>query len=228
MISMNFLTSSINYVLIRTSYKNIKEIAEKKHFVAVLREGTWKNIENSEFVPGDLYRPSETIACDSVVLREDLFVSEVGFTGESTPVGKFSLAEARSVYEGEHWAYEGSEVVSMKARCLLLAVSTGYSTRKGRIIRKILHPKPADNDLFRNIVQQSAFLLVVMLGAYLAFFHVMFDGVENRSLVYILLGSFIIQSLPAALPIFINAAYTIILLRLRSNNVMGLKSEKTI
>jgi cation-transporting P-type ATPase 13A2 len=58
LISTSFIANSINYILIRISYKNIKEIAEKKHFVSVLREGTWKDIENSELVPGDLYRPS--------------------------------------------------------------------------------------------------------------------------------------------------------------------------
>lgn len=36
-ISMNFVSSSVNYILIRISYKNIKEIAEKKHYVSVLR-----------------------------------------------------------------------------------------------------------------------------------------------------------------------------------------------
>jgi magnesium-transporting ATPase (P-type) len=163
-----------------------------------------------------------------VVVREDLFVSEVSFTGESIPIGKFSIAEAAHFYEGENWAYEGSEVVSMKAHCLLLAVNTGYSTRKGRIIRKILHQKPGNNDLFKNIIQQSSLLVLIMICAYFAFFHVMFDGVEDRSLVYILFGSFVNQSLPSVLPVFMNAAYAILLLRLKFNNVMGLKSEKTI
>lgn len=32
-------------------------------------------------MPGDLYKPIDQISCDSIVLKEDLFVSEVGFTG---------------------------------------------------------------------------------------------------------------------------------------------------
>jgi magnesium-transporting ATPase (P-type) len=106
----------------------------------------------------------------------------------------------------------------------MMVVNTGYSTKKGRIIRKILHPIPQNNDLFINVMKQALFFLVIMLCAYLAFYHYMFDTLEDRSFVIIVLLIFILQSIPAILPIFINFSYSILLLKLKNSNVMGLKS----
>jgi magnesium-transporting ATPase (P-type) len=105
-----------------------------------------------------------------------------------------------------------------------MVVNTGYSTKKGRIIRKILHPIPQDNDLFINILQQSIFFLLIMLCTYLIFYHYMFDTLKDRSFVNITLYAFIVQSIPAILPIFINFSYSIMLLKLKNDNIIGLKS----
>jgi magnesium-transporting ATPase (P-type) len=78
--------------------------------------------------------------------------------------------------------------------------------------------------LFINIMQQSIFFIVIMLCVYLAFYHYMFDTLEDRKFVYITLYAFIVQSVPSILPIFINFSYSIMLLRLKNYNIMGLKS----
>jgi cation-transporting ATPase 13A3/4/5 len=108
MLSTNFIVSTINYILTRKSYQKIKEIAEKKHLITVLRGGTRQQIDSTELVPGDVYFPQDTVPCDSIIGRHDLFANEVGFTGENIPIGKFALTDASKVYESEHWAFEGS------------------------------------------------------------------------------------------------------------------------
>lgn len=68
-------------------------MAERKDEVEVLRGGVWRRIESGGLTPGDIYKPGEEIVCDGIVMKQDLFVSEVGFTGESTPIGKFFLSD---------------------------------------------------------------------------------------------------------------------------------------
>jgi magnesium-transporting ATPase (P-type) len=74
MIAFGFITTTINYFLLRKSYNKIKETAEKRFQVQVLRNCKFEQIENTELVPGDLFIPSLEIPCDSIVVRGDLFV----------------------------------------------------------------------------------------------------------------------------------------------------------
>ena len=53
----NFILSTINYILIRISYKKVKEIAEKTRPITVLRGGVATVVDSSTLVPGDLYYP---------------------------------------------------------------------------------------------------------------------------------------------------------------------------
>jgi P-type E1-E2 ATPase len=108
MLSTNFIVSTINYALTRKSYQKIKQMAEKKHLITVLRGGARQQIYSTELVPGDVYFPQDTVPCDSIIARHDLFANEVGFTGENIPIGKFALTDTSKVYESEHWAFEGS------------------------------------------------------------------------------------------------------------------------
>jgi len=85
-----------------------------------------------------------------------------------------------------------------------------------------------DNDLFKNIIQFSLITLAVMLISYGAFYDYMFYGLDSNSIRFIILAQFIVQSLPGILPIYINFAYTIMLVRLKKNGIMSLKSHKTV
>jgi P-type E1-E2 ATPase len=81
MIAFGFITTTVNYILLRRSYNKIKETAEKRFRVQVLRSGRLLELENTELVPGDLFVPSQEIPCDAIVVRGDLFVDEVSLTG---------------------------------------------------------------------------------------------------------------------------------------------------
>lgn len=74
MVIFSWLTTTINYILLRRSYNKIKETAEKEYPVRVLRNGTFYNIKNIDLVPGDLYVPAGEVPCDSVIVQGELFV----------------------------------------------------------------------------------------------------------------------------------------------------------
>lgn len=50
---------------------------------------------------------------------------------------------------------------------MALVINTGYSTQKGRVIRKILNPKVEDNELFKSITKFGLIILVVNLSLFL-------------------------------------------------------------
>ena len=85
-----------------------------------------------------------------------------------------------------------------------------------------------DNDLFKNIIQFSLIVLAVMLIAYGAFYDYMFYGVDSSTIRFIVLALFVVQSLPGIIPIYINFAYTIMLISLKKSGIMSLKSHKTV
>lgn len=142
MIFFSWLTTTINYVLLRRSYNQIKETAEKEFPVKVLRTGVLYTIKNVDLVPGDIYEPDEEVPCDSIVVRGELFVDEAGMTGENIPIPKFKLLNSESMQQSCHWIYEGSKIETMKESTLALAVNVGFGSMRGRIIRKILTKVP--------------------------------------------------------------------------------------
>ena len=110
---------------------------------------------------------------------------------------------------------------------MAVVVNTGYSTRKGRIIRKILNKKPEGRDFFVNVMQSTSLVLIGSICVYTAFYNYMFGQLKSKSLPIIILGSFVVQSIPSILPIFVNFAYAILLIRFRKSSIFCIRSEKT-
>lgn len=73
-IIFGFITTSINYILLYRSYKQIKQSAERHFQVAVLRGGELKTVDNVDLVCGDIYVPGNEIPCDSIIMNGELFV----------------------------------------------------------------------------------------------------------------------------------------------------------
>jgi cation-transporting P-type ATPase 13A2 len=98
-----FLTANINFFLSRHSLKKMKQIAERSFKVQVLRNGEFVEVDSSDVVPGDIYMPADEVPCDSIVIGSDLFVSEVGYSGENTPIAKMAPPSEGSLMKSEHW-----------------------------------------------------------------------------------------------------------------------------
>ena len=56
------------------------------------------------------------------------------------PIGKFGLNEYANWVENDNskWIYEGSKILS-SAHPIAMAIHTGYTTKRGQILRKILN-----------------------------------------------------------------------------------------
>ena len=58
MLGFSLLTTIINYLMLRSNFIKIKEIAENYSRVNVIRQGQNIEIESRELVPGDLFVPN--------------------------------------------------------------------------------------------------------------------------------------------------------------------------
>ena len=63
-------------------------MAEHSFKVKALRNGHFVEVDSTDIVPFDIYVPEDQVPCDSIVIKWDLFVSEVGYTGENIPIAK--------------------------------------------------------------------------------------------------------------------------------------------
>lgn len=228
MIFFGFATTTVNYILLRRSYNKIKETAEKRFDVKVLRDGRFTQVENTDLVPGDIYVPSEEIPCDSIVVRGEMFVDEVSLTGENVPIAKFKLINEDKIDDKSHWLFEGSKVETMKDGTLALVVNVGYGSRRGRIIRHILTKVAKEPEFFRKIILFQVEVLLVSIVVYLATLPRMFEFDIDAILKVLRFGDFITYSFPAPYPILFNLAYSFCLVRLNKNNIMGTQPEKTV
>lgn len=81
MLAFTFLTTTINYILLYISYRKIQDMAEKIIKVRVKRNGSFREIDNHELVPGDIIDPDGEVPCDCLMISGDVFVNEASLTG---------------------------------------------------------------------------------------------------------------------------------------------------
>lgn len=146
MFGFSLITTIINYFLRRNSLQRIKEIAERTDMVDVIRGGRVMSIDSTDLVPGDIYvtkKGREGLPCDSIIVRGELYLNEASLTGENVPVGKTPPVNFSDTLKHNCWLHEGSEILETRGEPLALVVYTGFLTRKGRIIRKIIHKTEA-------------------------------------------------------------------------------------
>lgn len=89
-IGTSVITTIINYFLLRSSLKKIKEIAERITQVRVIRAGCEEVIDSDKLVPGDvlLLNESDALPCDCILIDGELYLNEASLTGESVPIQK--------------------------------------------------------------------------------------------------------------------------------------------
>ena len=87
---------------------------------------------------------------------------------------KFALEKADDAFKPEHWLYEGSPLVTCKEGTMAVAVNTAFSTRKGKIIRKILHGNDSNSEFFRCMLPFIGQVVVVHILLFAIFFKYMF------------------------------------------------------
>jgi magnesium-transporting ATPase (P-type) len=144
-------------------------------------------------------------------------VNEANLTGESIPIGKFAL-EKFSHYRRDDtskWIYEGSKILSAQ-NALAIAMHTGYTSKRGRILRKILNRSPATPHFFTTCMYFLVFNYLVGIIVYLATLPVRISN-GNLDPIIIFLDFLLVVTfcMPPSSPIYFNLVYSACLVRLK-------------
>ncbi|CAM9745787.1 unnamed protein product [Lampetra fluviatilis] len=206
------------------------------------RDGTSRDTTSTEVVPGDVITfPSNggIMPCDAVLVSGSCVVNESMLTGESVPVTKSTLPRR----EGDApWVSAGAEdfrrfvlfcgtrLIQTRPgaadKVLAVAVHTGFSTSKGKLVRSILYPKPTDfklfRDAFRFLMSLIAVALVGMIYAVVVF---SLSGTEAGEVVKKALDIITI-AVPPALPAAMTAGIMYAQRRLRRVNIFCISPQR--
>ena len=111
-------------------------------------------------------------------------------------------------------------MLSIKENTIALAVHTGYTSRRGRIIRKILVKSQKMPEFFKSLL---FFLLeVYIVGGVITYFAtipIFLNSQVSLSIWILLFFLFITFCFPPSLPIYFNLAYSCCLARLKMKNI---------
>jgi P-type Mg2+ transporter len=132
----------------------------------VVRDGKEREIPLQQLVPGDVVKLSagDMIPGDvRLIAAKDLFVTQATLTGESLPVEKADVVDARdkiSAIECHNLCFLGTSVESGSATAVI--VSTGSQTYFGKVARSLIG-EPADTAFDRGVKKFTWLMLRFML-----------------------------------------------------------------
>lgn len=119
-------------------------------------------------------------------------------------------------------------VQTVKEDTLALAVNVGFTSRKGRIIRKILTHVSKQPEFFMKIIY---FMMEVTIITAIVFFstlgYLLSQQIETVMVVFRGLD-FITYAIPAPYPIYFNTAYSVCVARLQFQQILCTHAEKTV
>jgi magnesium-transporting ATPase (P-type) len=141
------------------------------------------------------------------------------------PIAKFGLEEFKNYENGDSriWLFEGSRILSSH-NGLAVAINTGYSSKRGRILRKMLIRNIEQPHFFKSYIYFVLFSYIIGVIAYLATLSLrlnMSNGGIDR--IFILLNFLLIITFcfPPAAAIYFNLVYSFSLIRLKFNGILG-------
>ncbi|XP_032818254.2 putative cation-transporting ATPase 13A4 isoform X3 [Petromyzon marinus] len=206
------------------------------------RDGTSRDTTSTEVVPGDTITfPSNggIMPCDAVLVSGSCVVNESMLTGESVPVTKSTLPRR----EGDApWVSAGAEdfrrfvlfcgtrLIQTRPgaadKVLAVAVNTGFSTSKGKLVRSILYPKPTDFKLFRDAFRfLMSLIAVALVGMIYTVVIFSLSGTEAGEVVKKALDIITI-AVPPALPAAMTAGIMYAQRRLRRVNIFCISPQR--
>ena len=118
--------------------------------------------------------------------------------------------------------YEGSQVLETReGSTYAVVMQTGFTTTRGRIIRRILHRDIKEPDFMRSTL---LFVCEVVLVGLVVFFSTLFILLRidiEPVFVFFKFIDFLASSAPPPLPIYFNLAYSLALVRLKRRSING-------
>jgi Mg2+-importing ATPase len=135
----------------------------------VSRDGTKRDIEISELVPGDVIQLSagDIVPADSrIISARDFFLDQSALTGESFPVEKTidPVTDKTDSGKWNNYLFMGTSVTAGSATAVI--VKTGGATEYGEIARKTAERKPETEfetglRKFGYLIMQVTFILII-------------------------------------------------------------------
>ena len=107
-------------------------------------------------------------------------------------------------------------------------ITTGFTTTRGRIIRRILNREVKDPDVFKSII---IFISEVIIVGYIVLFSVLFLYLRvewNRIFIFLKFVDFLVACSVPPLPIAFNLIFSFTLVRLKHKNVSGTDPRKCV
>jgi magnesium-transporting ATPase (P-type) len=78
--------------------------------------------------------------------------------------------------------------VTCREGTLAVVMNTAFSTRKGKIIRKILHVNPSSSEFFRSMLPFIGQVILVHILLFAIFFEYMFKDINNSTIIWLRFG----------------------------------------
>ncbi|MEM3852304.1 MAG: plasma-membrane proton-efflux P-type ATPase [Methanomassiliicoccales archaeon] len=175
----------------------------------VKRDGSWKEIEARELVPGDLLRirSGDFVPADCVIEEGELETDQSALTGESLSVSK---------KKGEQ-VYSGSIVRRGEATCSVAA--TGAKTYFGRTVELVQFAKPKLH--FEEVTAKVVRWLLLMVVSLLSLSIIVsaLRGANLESLIPLIV-ILLVSAIPVALPSMFNISMALGSLELSTKGVL--------
>ncbi|MEA3311614.1 MAG: HAD-IC family P-type ATPase, partial [candidate division WOR-3 bacterium] len=172
----------------------------------VMREGSIKEIDTEELVPGDvvLLAAGDKVPADGRLIdAKHILVDEASLTGESVAVDKQVTpleAETRLLGEKRNMTFLGTSVV--KGRGVFVVTATGKSTEMGKVASS-LSAKKEETPLQKDLGKLGTKILFIVLGTCAVVFLVELfkQSAESNWLTPLLVAiSLAVAAIPEGLP----------------------------
>ncbi|PWN25160.1 hypothetical protein BDZ90DRAFT_281756 [Jaminaea rosea] len=244
--------ASIITTLIETRHTvaRMREMSRFNTPVRVLREGSWKTLDSSQLVPGDIYDVAESglllFPADSVLLSGDAIVNESMLTGESVPVSKIPIPDStmqllqltgQDVHPdlAKHFLFSGTRIIRIRgtpspgekeAGAKAMVVRTGFDTTKGALVRSMLFPKPMGFKFYRDSFRFIGFLAgIAAVGFTASSVNFVKLGIAWHTIVLRALD-LITVVVPPALPATMSIGTTFAISRLRKQEIFCISPNR--
>ena len=189
----------------------------------VVREGSKRNVDTKELVPGDivLLKTGDVVPSDMRLLEVDeLSIDESSLTGESYPVRKTSsevVAEKTMIHEMKNTAFMGTYVKGGQG--IGVTVGTGNDTYLGRTAQ-LLKKIKRESEFQKSMTKFGLTLIKIVLASVVLIFLVNFFLVRDVISALLFSLALAIGMVPEALPIVITIALSSGALLLAKKNLV--------
>lgn len=110
----------------------------------------------------------------------------------------------------------------------MVVIFTGFASRKGRLLRKILNRVPNTPDFFNKMFFFLLESFVIAMCLYGATMPIRLNAYIDQAIVILRILDYLTSSIPPAFPFYFTIAYSWSLYRLKKKQIFSTMSEKTV